>query len=151
MLTSVPNSALSRALALAALRRLSHGRLEVIEGQRRVVFGPADAELQAQVRVVDAGVWRSLARGTVGIAERWVDDAWDCNDLVSLGRMFSRELRQFDRVRRLLVPAQRAARLIPENTALASGLMPCSLGVRRRCKQSAKRASQASRSASPVT
>jgi cyclopropane-fatty-acyl-phospholipid synthase len=120
MLTSVPTSAFSRALALAALRRLRHGRLELIEGRRRVVFGPPDAALQAQVRVVDAGVWRSLARGTVGIAERWMDDAWDCDDLVSLGRMFLRELRRFDRVRRLLVPAQRAAGLIPENTRMGA-------------------------------
>ena len=45
-----------------------------------------------------------------------MDDAWDCDDLVALGRMFVRELPAFDRIRRLLVPVQRAARLVPRNT-----------------------------------
>jgi cyclopropane-fatty-acyl-phospholipid synthase len=115
MLRHVPNLP-SRSLAFGALRRLRHGRLEVVEGGRRLAFGPAGAELRAEVRVLDPGFWRSLARGTVGLAERWMDFAWDCDDLVALGRMFVRELQAFDRVRRLLIPVQRAARLIPRNT-----------------------------------
>src|SRR5439155_646006 len=76
----------------------------------------AGAELQAELRVRDSRFWPAVARGTVGLAERWMEDAWDCNDMVALARMFVRELPAFDRVRRLLVPAQRAARLIPRNT-----------------------------------
>ena len=106
----------SRSLAFEALRRLRHGRLDVVEGGRRFAFGPAGAELRAEVRVLDPAFWRSLARGTVGVAERWMDSAWDCDDLVALGRMFVRELPAYDRIRRLLVPVQRAARLIPRNT-----------------------------------
>jgi cyclopropane-fatty-acyl-phospholipid synthase len=114
MLRAVTNR--SREFALAALRRLHYGRLEVVEGGRRLSFGPPGAELRAQVRVLDPGFWRSLARGTIGLTERWMDSAWDCDDLVTLGRMFVCELPAFDRLRRLLVPAQRAARLIPRNT-----------------------------------
>src|SRR5437773_11212278 len=106
---------LSRRMALAALRRLRHGRLVVLEPGRRAAFGPAGAELQAELRVRDSRFWPAVARGTVGLAERWMEDAWDCNDMVALARMFVRELPAFDRVRRLLVPAPRAARLIPRN------------------------------------
>src|SRR4051794_6024724 len=72
MLRHVPNLP-SRSLALEALRRLRHGRLEVVDGGRRFAFGPAGAELRTEVRVLDPSFWRSLARGTVGLAERWMD------------------------------------------------------------------------------
>jgi cyclopropane-fatty-acyl-phospholipid synthase len=115
MLSAVANSP-ARTIAVGALRRLRRGRLEVVEGGRRSAFGPAGADLRAEVRVLDPGFWRSLARGTVGLAEGWMDFYWDCDDLVSLGRMFVRELPAFDRLRRLLVPLQRAAGLVPRNT-----------------------------------
>jgi cyclopropane-fatty-acyl-phospholipid synthase len=115
MLRPVANSR-ARSLAFAALGRLRHGRLEVVEGGRRSIFGPAGADLRAEVRVLDPSFWPSLGRGTVGLAERWMDFAWGCDDLVSLGRMFVRELPALDRVRRLLAPLQQAARLIPRNT-----------------------------------
>jgi len=114
MVPAVPTSA--RLLAHAALRQLRYGRLEVVEAGQRMAFGPPGADLRAEVRVLDPGFWRSLWRGTVGLTERWTADAWDCDDLVALGRMFVRELPSFDRVRRLLVPVQRAVRLIPRNT-----------------------------------
>jgi cyclopropane-fatty-acyl-phospholipid synthase len=106
----------ARNLASAALGRLRHGRLEVVEDGRRRSFGPAGADLRAEVRVRDPRFWRSLARGTIGLAEGWMGFAWDCDDLVSLGRIFVRELPAFDRVRRLLVPLQRVAGLVPRNT-----------------------------------
>jgi cyclopropane-fatty-acyl-phospholipid synthase len=115
MLRAVANSS-ARLFAHTALRQLRYGRLEVVEGGQRTAFGPPGADLRAEVRVLDPGFWRSLWRGTVGLTERWMAEAWDCDDLVALGRMFVRELPSFDRVRRLLVPMQRAVRLIPRNT-----------------------------------
>jgi cyclopropane-fatty-acyl-phospholipid synthase len=115
MLSAVANPPV-RSIAALALRRLRHGRLEVVEGGHRRAFGPAGADLRAELRVHDPGFWRSLARGTVGLAEGWMDFSWDCDDLVSLGRMFARELPALDRSRRLLVPLQRAAGLVPRNT-----------------------------------
>jgi len=119
MLRAVANSR-ARTLAHAALGRLRHGRLEVVEGGQRRAFGPSDAELRAEVRVRDPAFWTSLPRRTVGLAEQWMDLGWDCDDLVTLGRMFIRELRAFDGIRRLLLPFQRAAGLIPRNTRVGA-------------------------------
>jgi cyclopropane-fatty-acyl-phospholipid synthase len=105
-----------RRLAFAVLSRLRHGRLELVEDGRRYAFGPADAGLSATVFVRDRRFWRALPRGSVGLAEAWMEGWWDCDDQVTLVRLFARELPALDRVRRLLVPLQRVARLVPQNT-----------------------------------
>jgi cyclopropane-fatty-acyl-phospholipid synthase len=107
---------ISRRIAFAVLSRLRHGRLDLVEDGRRVAFGPADAALRASVFVRDPRFWRALPRGSVGLAQARMNGWWDCDDQVTLVRMFARELPALDRVRRLLVPIQRFARLVPRNT-----------------------------------
>ena len=105
------------------LRRLRHGRIELVENGRRQAYGPAGAELQARVTVNEPAAWRGPLRGSLGLGETYVDGAWDVDDLVALIRIAARELSDLDGLRgavarprgllhrlRHLVPAQTRGR-----------------------------------------
>ena len=62
---------MSRRLFFALLRTVRHGRIEVEEAGRRHLFGPADAQLRVKVRVHHPACWRSLLRGSTGMAESY--------------------------------------------------------------------------------
>jgi cyclopropane-fatty-acyl-phospholipid synthase len=103
------------------LGRVRAGRIEVedADGCSRV-FGPADAELRATVRINDPAAWRGPLHGSVGLGESYVDGLWETDDLVALMRIAARELREMDGVRGLVARPRglwhRVRRLVPENT-----------------------------------
>lgn len=105
---------LSRRAALSLLGRLRHGRLEVVEGERRLVFGePASAEpLTATVEVLDNHFYRSFLRGSLGLAESYIAGEWECSDLTSLVRVGARNMPVFDRMRGFYRVAEMPARRI---------------------------------------
>jgi cyclopropane-fatty-acyl-phospholipid synthase len=112
--------ALARAGVRQVLGRVRSGRIEVEEGARRHVYGPADAELRATVRINDPAAWRGPLRGSVGLGEGYVDGLWETDDLVSLIRIAARELRELDGVRGIVARPRglwhRVRHLVPENT-----------------------------------
>jgi cyclopropane-fatty-acyl-phospholipid synthase len=115
-----PRNRLAHAVLPLILKRLRGGRIEVVEDGRRRVFGPEDADLRATVTVRDPAAWRSLACGSVGLGEAYVDGLWETDDLVALMRIAARELRHLDGLRGLVARprglAHRLRHLVPDNT-----------------------------------
>jgi cyclopropane-fatty-acyl-phospholipid synthase len=93
------------------------GRVELVQGRRRVAIGPRDAELRASVTVNSPRrFWRSLAGGfSIGLAESYAEGHWDSDDLVALVRIFAPEMARLDRPRALIAPLVRASSRAPQN------------------------------------
>jgi len=115
---------LARRLCFRLFSNIADERIEVLEGGRRFAFGAPGASLRAQVTVRDPGVWRSLLRGSTGMAETYMAGDWDADDLLALIRIGARNMRGLDRARQrwrsVLAPAQRLGRLVPENDLLGA-------------------------------
>jgi cyclopropane-fatty-acyl-phospholipid synthase len=116
------DATLSRRLVLRALRGLDGGQLELREGGQRFVLGRPDTEspLRAVIEVRSPLFYRQLLRGSLGLAESYMDGHWECSDLVAMTRIAARNVGRLDRLRRatapLIAPAQRAARWLHRNT-----------------------------------
>ena len=110
----------ARLAVLRLLEKIRAGRIEVVEDGRRRVFGPADAELAAEVRIRDARAWEAALGGSASWGAGYVDGLWDTDDVVTVTRIAARELPRLDAWRRPFQPAvgqvQRLARLVPRNT-----------------------------------
>ncbi len=77
---------------LRQLDRLEGGQLTLVEVDRRQLLGRG-GPLQATLVIRDPRAWRRLALGgTVGAAEAYMDGDWECDDLVSLVRLFASNL-----------------------------------------------------------
>ncbi len=111
---------IARGVGVAALRRVRGGRLEIVEGGRRRSFGPPDAELCSTIEVHDPSFWRGLLGGSLGLAETYVDGAWECDDPVALARIACRELPRLDPLRRAVQPLRRLLQHVPRNTVEGS-------------------------------
>ncbi|MFZ5831039.1 MAG: class I SAM-dependent methyltransferase [Planctomycetota bacterium] len=81
-----------RSLVCRRLVGVRAGRLELIDGGERWVFGRDDGELPAaKILVRDPRFYRhALFGGSLGAAEAYIRGFWDCSDLVSLVRFFCR-------------------------------------------------------------
>lgn len=112
----------TRAVAYTVLRGLREGRVTVVDGDWERSVGPENAALQARVTVHDPDrFWPALARAsTAALADAYADDAWDCDDLVALVRIFAREMPRLDAVRRPFAPLRNALTRIPRNTRAAA-------------------------------
>jgi len=78
----------SRKLVLKQLRRLRHGRLGLVEGERRHAFGREGGGAEPLVEIRDARFFRALALGgTIGAAEAYMRGWWRCDDLPGLCRL----------------------------------------------------------------
>jgi cyclopropane-fatty-acyl-phospholipid synthase len=106
----------ARAVVLAALRRLRGGRVEIVENGERLAYGPANADLEITVEVHDPSFWRGALRGSAGLAETYLDGAWDCDDLTTLARIAARDLPRLDGARRAILPLRRLIERLPRNT-----------------------------------
>jgi cyclopropane-fatty-acyl-phospholipid synthase len=107
---------LARLLSGALLSRLREGRVALVDGRGRRSYGPDDAALAATVRMHDDRFRRALPRGSLAVAEAYIDGAWDCDDLVTLVRIGARELPRLDPLRRPFAPVRNAFTRIPLNT-----------------------------------
>jgi cyclopropane-fatty-acyl-phospholipid synthase len=93
----------ARATTRALFARIRTGRLTIVEGDRRDVYGSGTP--QATVVVRDPRLWPALARGGLGMADAYVDGWWDSPDLPAVIELAARNLRPIDDVRRRLSPA----------------------------------------------
>jgi cyclopropane-fatty-acyl-phospholipid synthase len=107
---------LARTIVLAAMRSIRGGRIELVERGAVHVLGPSDAELSVTIQVNDPSAWRRCLRGSHGVAEAYLDGAWDCDDLVTLVRIGAREIPRLDPLRRVLLPLRRVLERVPRNT-----------------------------------
>jgi cyclopropane-fatty-acyl-phospholipid synthase len=111
---------IARRALFRLLAEIRGGRIEIVEPDgRRLAFGPADAGLRATVAVRDGAAYRRVFRGSTGLADGYIDGAWDSDDLVALFRIAARNVAALDRLRErwhpLLHGAQRLARTVPLN------------------------------------
>jgi cyclopropane-fatty-acyl-phospholipid synthase len=114
-----------RRFALRALAGIHDGRLDLVEPSgKRLGFGDANAELAARVEVHSPRFYRAMLGGSVGLGEAYRDGVWDCDDLVALARIATRNLAPLDRWRRrlhpVLAPLQRTLWRVPRNNRPAA-------------------------------
>jgi cyclopropane-fatty-acyl-phospholipid synthase len=115
----------SRRATLRLLSRLRGGTIDLVESDgRRFRFGEPDADLTVTLEIHSPRFYRALLRGSVGLGESYRDGLWDCNDLVALMRIATRNLDPLDRWRRrlhpLLAPLQRTVSKVPRNSRRAA-------------------------------
>jgi len=81
---------LARALLLSQLKKVRHGRLHLLDRDRRDSFG-AVTELgpfDVTIRVRDARFYGdAVFAGTTGAGEAYMQGYWDCDDLTALVRL----------------------------------------------------------------
>jgi len=108
------------------LKQIQEGRITILDRGDRHIFGPGrTAELDAEIEVRDPRFYRHLALGgKLGGAEAYIRQYWDCSDLVSLVRIFCRNLAMSQRGdrgwARLGAPFRRATHLLRRNTVRRS-------------------------------
>jgi cyclopropane-fatty-acyl-phospholipid synthase len=108
----------ARTIVLSILRRIDVGRLTVVDGGERLVFGHGAPEGTVVVRSPKA--WNALLRGSRGMAESYRDGLWDSPDLTAVVRVAARNVTKLDALRRRLTPVrepfQRARAAFVRNT-----------------------------------
>ncbi len=87
-------AALSRRFVLRALRGIDGGQLELREGAQRIVLGRPDEQssLRAVIDVRSPLFYRQLLRGSLGLADSYLDGHWECSDLVAMTRIAARNV-----------------------------------------------------------
>jgi len=116
----------ARGLVLRLLSRIRGGQIELVEDGVSLCFGEVAPErpLRVLVRVRSRRFYRQLLRGSIGLCESYMDQLWECDDLVALTRIAALNVGALDTFRRrlapLLIPAQRWARWLARNTPVRS-------------------------------
>ena len=94
----------SRWIVSILLRRISVGRLVIVEDGERHAYGSGSPV--ATVRLHSSRVWLMLLRGSRGLAEAFARGLWDSPDLVALIRLAARNAGGLDRLRARLAPVR---------------------------------------------
>ena len=94
------------------LDRLQHGRVELVEPGRTYVFGRTRFEnpVTARVQVHDPHFYTAFFRGSLGLAESYIDGEWDSDDLTEFVRVGAMNMPAFDRARAFYRVAEGPAR-----------------------------------------
>lgn len=113
MMSKTIDSAARRAM-FRVLEGVKDGRLEITEPDAARSFGQTRFEnpLTAKVRVNDPHFYTSFFRGSLGIAESYIDGEWECDDLTAFVRIGARNMPAFDRARAVYRVAERPVRTI---------------------------------------
>lgn len=83
---------LARKIVHDRLAAITTARLEMVDTEGTVCFGPADAQTKARVVIHDPIAYaRIAADGSVGAGESFMDGEWDTDDLVAVVRILARE------------------------------------------------------------
>jgi len=106
---------------MARLAGLQYGSLTLVEGDHRMHFGQADADIRVTVTVRHPEFYSNLAfGGSIGAGESYMCGSWVCSDLTKLVRLFllNREVLDGmdDRLSRLRAPLYRAFHWLNRNT-----------------------------------
>jgi cyclopropane-fatty-acyl-phospholipid synthase len=80
---------MTRKLIFSLLQGIRCARLTVIDADGTYVFGRPDAPLSARITVRDPAVYRRILQGgNLAAGESFVDGDWDCDDPVTVCRIF---------------------------------------------------------------
>ena len=114
----------ARRLAFKLFSLIKRERIDLIDRGRTFSFGDPEAELRATIVVHDPDFYRNMLRGSIGLAETYMDGHWDTDDLVALTRIGARNMAAIDKVRRdwhpVLHRAQKVADMVPRNDIAGS-------------------------------
>lgn len=111
----------ARALVLRILGRVRNAQLELVEDDGlRHRFGDPASDVSAVVRVHRPAFYRAMLGGSIGLANAFYEGVWDCEDLVALVRVASRNLDAIDRLQErgapLIGPVRNAGEWLRRNT-----------------------------------
>ncbi len=114
---------MARRLVLKQFERLETGRMALVEGGQRMVFGQASdaVELSAEIRIEDRSFYADIAfGGSIGAGEAYMRGAWQCDDLVALVRILLRNRHLLEGMEkgaaRLTRPLQKLFHRVNRNT-----------------------------------
>lgn len=115
---------LARKLILDGhLKKLTRGRLIIVEGREKHVFGQEAGtdEFTVTLTVNSPRFYGDLAfGGSIGAGEAWMQGYWDCDDLVKLVRLMVRNREMLDEMEGPLTlfarPLRKLSHLVNRNT-----------------------------------
>ena len=116
---------IGRRLVGTALRRMTHGRLRLIDQLRGTVSEFGEGSVAATVRVLHPRFYAAAAfGGSLGIAEAFIDGAWETDDLAGVIEIATVNMAAMESLEgpltRLLAPLSRAAYWLERNTRSGS-------------------------------
>lgn len=80
-----------RTVLLKKLSELNFGKLQINEASSTYELGVTDSDFVAKINILSSSFWsRTLFGGSIGIAESYVDQDWECDSLPDLIRLFVR-------------------------------------------------------------
>ena len=83
----------SRSIVHSVFEKLSYGQLEVVEGQKHLLFPQTTSELslKGKIHIHDISVYKDFVKGgSIGVAEAFIDGKWSSPDLTSVIRIFAK-------------------------------------------------------------
>ena len=102
---------LCRKAVFSLFDKLQVGRLIVREGESEFLFGDHQADLKAEIRVLDREFYQCLIMGgSIGAGEAYMQELWTSRDLTTVIRLFVRNRAVLDGMEKGLA---RAGRLLP--------------------------------------
>ncbi|MEM8945059.1 MAG: cyclopropane-fatty-acyl-phospholipid synthase family protein [Planctomycetota bacterium] len=101
----------SRSAVLSLLKRLSRGRLQLSDVEEERTFGDPSSDEVAELRVLDPRFYREIALGSsLGAGDAYVKGYWQTDDLLTLMRVFAKNLTQQNDLQTVALPLQVAVR-----------------------------------------
>ncbi|WP_394205670.1 class I SAM-dependent methyltransferase [Shewanella waksmanii] len=88
-----------RGLVFSALGHISHGAIEINDKGQHYHFGSKDAQLTAQITILDASFYKDMVvNGSIGAAEAFIAGKWTSHNLTSLISVMARNQQQLDKL-----------------------------------------------------
>lgn len=105
---------LSRRAMFKLLDKIDDGRIEIVEPGGRFIFGQTRFEnpVIATVQVHSPHFYTAFFRGSLGLAESYVDGEWECDNLTAFVQIGARNMPALDRARGFYRAAEKPARSI---------------------------------------
>lgn len=93
---SVPDK-WAKKLFFKFLEKIEHGKLTITDSQGNYHFGDSNSDLEVILTVSDSNAYADfLVGGSLGAGESYIRGEWTCNNLTSLIRLFSRNMKLVD-------------------------------------------------------
>ena len=91
-------SSLSKKIFFKLLSQLSHGYIQVVQGDNRYEFGDSNADLRAQITITDDKAYqRIIWGGSIGAAEAYTEGFWYSDSVINIIMIFSRNLKKLEK------------------------------------------------------
>ena len=117
----------ARKAVFSFLKKLTHGRITIIEDDQTLAFGedPRAASLQAQISVQHSQFYsRVLIGGSIGAGEAYMDGLWTADDLTNVMRILALNQKAFGDMEkglaRITAPLYKIYHSARKNTRLGS-------------------------------